>query len=686
MSFMAIVKYGFENINQIKFYKSIDAIKNVLGLVNLELGGMGYADPAYARYLEAFDYAVVLLMTGKWYARQAIVSDEKADVTKATQALTEAMTFSKTLLEGVKAGDVALLDVPPYETSKNGTEIQFVGEVPLLPEINPVVILRGSDEEMGAQYARQVIEIFGPWIMEVEASRTFTKDESAELRRWEAQLAEHAPEIIDFCRGWARGATEAGVPMSYDQVLDLWTGHNPPQQGYMGEDGLPALGMPLCSGAAAWGRATKDGKLVTASTGDHDPAFTVTIVAYPETGNNFMYTPFGATGAIPKGGSVLMFGHPAMNSAGVAYVHHGGGPKFVEPKDTWGYGIRRAASVFHIMRFANSAREAREMEAAFPIGDIGLGDPGTAGGFYADDDYGYVSESRAEPVLLREAGLMGETDFLYATNAPIHPDIAKAPWRADSSGAWTFDEHAGWFPPSAPGKINFKTFLMSFKQPHMIGIEWSAYNSFYRNRSMYDILNRGVGDIDMAYMKMMYRRSGTLPEGGQKEIVAAYSKGEWGEIPASNSANATVTIMKPSDGIFAHCVGPARRGLTPLSAKLFAHPMYHETNAFWELELEDNPDAMVAYARDRAADYIDEAATLFAELDRQDPAYGPVEAFLAAARSELEAGDAARAEAANDAAGLARLVRAYTRSQVRARQVINALVPPATSPEELAET
>jgi hypothetical protein len=490
LSFKAMIKYGLENMNQIRFYKNIDAIKNVLGLVNLELRQMSYSDLAYARYLEEFDYAAVLLATGKWSARQALISGEKADVTKAGKALTKAMAFSKKLLKRVQAGDTEPLELPSYETSSNGTEIQFVGDVPLLPEINPVVILQGSDEEMGRQYAQQVIEIFGPWIMEVEARRTFTEDEVAELRRWEAQLEQHAPEIIGFCRGWARGATESGVPMSYDQVLDLWTGHKPPLKGYLGQDGLPALGMPLCSGAAAWGRATKDGKLVTASTGDHDPAFTVTIVAYPETGNSFMYTPFGATGAIPKGGSVLMFGHPAMNSAGVAYVHHGGGPKFVEPKGTWGYGIRRAASVFHIMRFANSAREASEMEAAFPIGDVGAGDPGTAGGFYADDEYGYVSESRAEPVLLREAGTMGETDFLYATNAPIHPGIAQAPWRADSSGEWSFDEHAGWFPPSAPGKINFKTFLMSFKQPHMIGIEWSAYNSFYRNRSIDFIGNR----------------------------------------------------------------------------------------------------------------------------------------------------------------------------------------------------
>jgi hypothetical protein len=121
-----------------------------------------------------------------------------------------------------------------------------------------------------------------------------------------------------------------------------------------------------------------------------------------------------------------------------------------------------------------------------------------------------------------------------------------------------------------------------------------------------------------------------------------------------------------------------------LSAKLFAHPIYHETNAFWELKLEESPQAMVAYARSRAVAFLDEAEVLFAELDRHDPAYGSLNEFLKAARSELEARDAARAQAGNAVAELARLARAYTRAQVRARQVINALVPPATSPEDLS--
>jgi hypothetical protein len=123
--------------------------------------------------------------------------------------------------------------------------------------------------------------------------------------------------------------------------------------------------------------------------------------------------------------------------------------------------------------------------------------------------------------------------------------------------------------------------------------------------------------------------------------------------------------------------------LTPLSAKLFAHPMYHETNAFWELKLEETPEEMLTYARDRAVQYIQEASELYVNLDHHNPAYDTLGDFLTTARAELKAGDA-EAEEQDSIGGLARLVRFYTRAQVRARQVINALVPPATRPEDLS--
>lgn len=138
-----------------------------------------------------------------------------------------------------------------------------------------------------------------------------------------------------LCEGWAAGATDAGVSTSYMDVLEIWTGHRPPATTYLGlGDALPDITRPLCSGVAAWGKATSDSGLVTASTGDHDCVHMVTILAFPETGNNFIFSTFAATGDVHKAGQLFMYGHPGMNNKGLAFVEHGGDPKMIEPKSS----------------------------------------------------------------------------------------------------------------------------------------------------------------------------------------------------------------------------------------------------------------------------------------------------------------------------------------------------------------
>jgi hypothetical protein len=678
--FGMMMKFGMENINIIKFFQTADPLKNQLGLINMELGKMDQHDPIFIRRSEEYDHAMLLLNWGKWLGSLAFESNQKADWKKANAALKECDQFVKTLSQHVMSGSKEPIPFEKIKLTKRNTEISFAGEMPVLPSISPVVILQGSDYEMGYQYAQQLIQIFGPWILERKAGRNFTEEERQVIGKWEEQIKIHAPEIISLCEGWAAGATDAGVPMSYLDVIELWTNHNPPMEGYFGEEGMPELGMPLCSGTAAWGHATKDGELVTASSGDHDPGFAVTVVALPETGNSFMFCPFGATGDVPKAGQLSMFGHPGMNSKGITYVHHGGGPKWVEPKQYWGYGIRRAVSVLHVLRFANSAREALEMEMAMPIGDIGTGDPGHPGGFYADSEYGYVIEGRKDPIIIREAGVMGETDFLYAANAPIHPNIAKAPWRQTNNDQWDYDPRGGWYPNSAMSKINFQTMLASMKEPHVIGVQFAAFNSRYRGRYMFNTLNSALGSIDIEFMKSMFRKCHTIPSNDLKELRKAYDQGEWGDISPANATNALVVITKPSEGYFAHCVGPARRGMAPMSPKTFANPIYAETNAFWDLKLEDTPEGISNYAKKVADETLNTAR---AELSRQEiseTATGRLDQLLETAAAEFETGqefeNKALAKAGSEAVyAWAKATRAYTRSQVRARQVINTLIP-----------
>ncbi|MFB0563452.1 MAG: hypothetical protein ACETWM_19815 [Candidatus Lokiarchaeia archaeon] len=682
-NFLKLMSFGIKHRKILKVQRQAIKTGVTLALVNIELGKMSYHGPIYPQRVMEFNHAMIELTKAKWHAAKAMENGSKDYWKKAFKGFKKSKDFSEKLYNTIISGSPAPIDYEKAKITSKGTEISFADDVPLVPEICPVVILQGSDYDMGCQYAQQLIQIFGPWILERKAGRSFTQAQTEIIKKWEEQIRQYAPEILDFCKGWAAGATDAGVQMSYYDVLDLWTGHNPPASDYFG--GLPDIGPPLCSGAAAWGRATVDGKLVTGCSGDHNCTYMVTIVAFPETGNNFMYTSFGATGDVPIAGACYFFGHPGMNNKGLAYVHHGGGPKLIEPKEYWGYGIRRAVSVLHVLRFANSAKEAREMEMTFPVGDIGPGDQATAGGFYADSNYGYVIESRKDPVIIREAGMMGEKDFLYANNSAIHPDASKARWMHENMEEWIWHEHGGWYPKK------FAAFsLFSLKDPFIMGMKWSYANSSSRNRYMFKMMNRAVGHIDFEYMKMMYRKSGTLPPGSWKDITVAYNKGGWEEISTGNAANALVALMKPhngEEGIYALCIGPARRGLTPMSPR-HCMPIYGETNAFWELKLASSTKDVVEYARQKAQEYIRKASSETRKLKKSDVANLPLKELLDLAQREFESGknhqDAVKKASGNEAIyNWAKSTRAFTRAQIRALQVYQALVPPPSRPKDL---
>lgn len=678
-------KFIFKNIKAFRASRQLYEVRINLSLANMEIGKMTYHDPLYSQRVKEFNQVMVELVRGKWLAACAMEAKDTNDARgfweQAFARMRGSKEYSQRLLEVLQAKSKEPLNLPETELCSNGTEILFAEGAPLVPEINPIVILQGSDFEMGYQYAQQLVQIYGKWILERKSGKPFTPEELECLHRWESQLKTHAPEILRMCEGWSAGAKDLGIPMSYEDVVDIWTGHRPPAQTYLGlGDGEPFMAPPYCSGAAAWGRATKDGSLVTVSTGDHDCHHMATIIAFPETGNNFMITPFGATGDVPKLGGIYMFGHPGMNNQGLAYVEHGGMPKMVEPKKDWGYGIRMGAAVFHILRFANSAREAQQMELAMPVGDVGSGGFGSLGGFWADREYGYIIDSRKDPVIIREAGDCGETDFLYAANHPLHPESGQAPWMQADKDYWHYDPHGGWYADYRPIK--------------KIGIDeeviiQSLGNGFIgsRDRSLYlfNVLDRAVGKIDFEYMKMVNRQGCTLPAKTWKESVASFKKtGQWTNVTTGHASNADVVVTKPErgdEGRYALCVGTVKRGLAPCMPT-WCSPIFNETNAYWEVQLAATPAGVTKFARQKAAAYIDQACGLLTALDKQDPAYEALEGILAQAEKEFRMGNTGESTNDMELSQWAKATRAYTRAQVRALQVIQGLHPAPEKPED----
>lgn len=686
--FSKATHYFLENANVVRLIPLHEKVHSILIRANTELGKMDQNDPVYPMRLREFNQAVLELQKSKWFAEAAGRKLAKDAWKKCFTAAKRSIALGTKVYDAlVQKSTQPVVDSFDPLMPRAGTEIEFAGETPILPRSNPVVILQGSDYEMGYQYAQQVIQIFGEWVFAHKSGRTFTVDEDEVHRCYEAQMKTHTPELIDFIRGWAEGATAAGVAMSYEDVLDIWTGHSKPTSFYHAKgdwnkamDRVPIL----CSGMAAWGRATVDGKLVTGSSGDHDATFMVTIAAFPQTGNAFIYSPFSVYGDVPVVGNVGMMGHPGMNARGLAYVHHGGVPKMVEDPSEWGYGIRRGMSVFHVLRFANSAHEALEMELNFPVGDVGLDPANTAGGFYADSQYGYIAESRKNPVAIREAGLLGETDFLYANNSATHPIVEQAGWMKPYRDGWMWDEHGGWRPVTYQPPT-----LVSLRKPSGADLVNAIqglmyYNSCGRNTFAFNALNRHVGNIDFEYIRQVYQRSGVLPTGPFTEISREYKKnGEWGLVTTGHAGNAIVAFMKPSEGRYAVYVGPTARGLTAHAPYPHCGPVFGETNAAWEIRLANTPNGVVESAADNARDRLQEAQMLLQEngASRNSSLLNLIQDLLDQAQMEYQRGQQLQMDMASTSGHealyrLSAAARRFNYAQVLAGQAAQLAHPP----------
>ena len=564
--------------NELRAYLGLAPVKTEILRAGMAIAALDKEHPLRDRRIAELDEALKFLHLARSLATRASSSRSPVDWKQSRGHFRTAQGIARALRLALESVDTATLPIPPCQAGTIGDGIETANGIPLVPAIMPVVFLAGTDHEMGQQYAMQITALYGPWLLGRKAGRHLSPEEMEILAHWEEQLARHAPEIIGFAEGMAAGCRELGIPMEYHDALEIWTGVLPPESDYFGAGGVRMSTVPplACSGVAAWGSATADGRLVTGSAGDFDPTFSATIVAWPNTGNAFVFTPFGATGDVPALGSVNMFGHPGMNSRGLAYVHHGGTPKMIEPKANWGYGLRRAPAVMHVLRFTDTAAQARDLELGFPVGDVGI-DSGTCGGFWADDCYGCILESRHDPVLVREAGLLGEKDFLYSANSALHPEAGKHGWLALEREQWKWEAPGGWRP------TRFAFF-------HKLGLVYSG--SARRCAAFFRRLDRTKGNITLQTMMDCYREGGTIPAGDWREISRHYMKtGEWGELSPGNASNGILAFMKPSEGLYSVCIGPLTRGIPPTSP-LFAstNPVRGETNCTWDLHLHDSPE------------------------------------------------------------------------------------------------
>jgi hypothetical protein len=552
-------------------------------------------------------------------------------------------------------------------------EIIFEDGIPLPPSEKPVIILQGSDYEIGYQYFYQAVQIFGTWVSThfsiigsptqeagvwVTAelkSRQYSETELNELHEYDQYIKRFAPEFIDIYKGMAAAATDLGIPLSYYDILRRFS-HLPyvdPQATLI--ESLSGNDHGGCSGFAAWGKATKDGKLIVSASGDAQGGyFSTTVVVFPETGNNFVISPESTLGL------GLRTIHPAMNNKGLVFVHHGAGNP-VDGKP--GYGVPTGIATFHTLRFANNAAEAEALQLAYPLGC-------KAGGLWVDVKGNAFCIECRYPKAIRRPGDCGENDFIYVANNRLCREL-------DRSAGDTYLPHAGWIGSKNTSKDSISREIYSVP----------------RNLQMYDTLTKHHGKVDLEFVKAMWRVHGNPPSyANLEEAIATYnvSGGKGWDVKISNLHNSIVAIGLPDEGdegLYYVCSSSAARIAhpgNPIGFRYSIAPSY----AFYQLKLASNPEKVAIAARTRAQSDLYHANTELRKLNYLNNGYAALDEILNEALKEWFKGEYVLGMAFSNKENAkeclyhySKSVRCYTRCQTLAQKVYDALVSPTISLE-----
>ena len=506
------------------------------------------------------------------------------------------------------------------------------------PSIMPVVILSGSDYEMGYQYGQQAgqyIEVRKDekWISELKKR---SSDEVLHgLKGVQYYIEKYAPEQIEQMKGIADGATAAGYEVSYADVLLLNALlPNPTSATYPSgteESELPPKG---CSNFTAWGSTTTDGSLICADSFDGTFTHQLVIIAFPDEGNNYIT-------ALAAG---QLSNHFTMNDKGLFLGNSGGGESGRDID--YDYGISWTCVLQHIARFAETASEAKDMLLVWQI-DI------VENYHFVDVNGGaFVVEKTAAIQSVREPGDFGETDFLYATNNYFNDEMRV------TKEFEVFIEHGGYGVFAVP-----------------------------RNLMLWDMLHNYQGKVDLEFAKMMWRFPGNplpyAPGGGLDPVICRPINRWIGVLAPDDGDDGVAYISTGPAGLLIQSSATSRGGVMQPT-----YPLIDGTHTFYELTLAKDPAAVVEAAKKAARHDTRAAYGELITLKDTDTRYATLNEIYSEANAEYYEGISSYEEgllaSGNEALSyFAQAATAFTRSQAHALEVYETLVPPPTKPSDL---
>ena len=292
-----------------------------------------------------------------------------------------------------------------------------------------VIVVSGSNYEMGYQYAQQVAPlIYNNHVLTRGALvSAYGKEVAAkDIQVWTYYWWKYDPGLKDWLEGMSAGCKDMGYNISPLDIaaislypVELW---GRPDTPYPEEAGVQSAAQVStdpadpaeyhsCTSLSATASATRDGKPVVAVT-KMVPIETMQcsiLIAFPDEGRSFV--------GFPRAGQVAA--GAGMNSAGFAATETAiFGPK------VWGYDIN---GYFHYLpQYCKSTAEAQEYLRSTPrAGVMGTVNMADAAGNIC------VFEGNALDFAIREPGEAGETaPFLVETNHLVDADMQSynIPW------------------------------------------------------------------------------------------------------------------------------------------------------------------------------------------------------------------------------------------------------------------
>lgn len=286
----------------------------------------------------------------------------------------------------------------------------------------PVIVVSGSNEDMGQQYASQVPDLIYRNIVLLKSKITAQYGEEltkSDLQVWSYYADKHDPGLRGWIEGMQKGMKAAGYDVDYLDILlvtvysgEMWC-RPPLDQPYPEETGikvpdsaaeLARKDMHSCTAFAAEKEATPDGnpiigvtKMITA-----EKVNSVVLVAFPEEGNSFVSNPMAGSVSENSG----------LNSTGFSWVFTA----------QWGepiWGVANEVSFHYLDQYCSSPQDAVDFLEGIPRA-------GVTGAFLLTAKDGGIMgyESLSNVSAERVPGDAGETGtFMAQTNHLVNPKL-----------------------------------------------------------------------------------------------------------------------------------------------------------------------------------------------------------------------------------------------------------------------